>query len=64
MWEDRSGAGPVWNVEQPLFSSQRGDGSFERILTSSFGEFSGGYLAGKLECKPQLTCNVKHKNFT
>ena len=33
VWEDRSGASPVWDVEQPL------------ILTLRLGEFSGVVLA-------------------
>ena len=39
-------AGPVWDVEQLLISSPRGDGSLDRILTPRLGESSGWFLAG------------------
>ena len=48
MWEDRSSASPVWDVEQPLISLPWGDGTLGRILTPRLGEFSDVFLAGEL----------------
>ena len=43
------GTSPAWDVEQPLISLPRGNGSLEKILTPRLGEFSGGFLAGELK---------------